>query len=106
MFVEMGAVWNRRHSRHLRSMSYSRANANPPWVVNAASAIAQAGANAQASLNGLSGGNADFSGLSQSINQLTGQLASGNLESALSMFNGIAASMPAVPAGSPGGRRP
>ncbi|MCA9987691.1 MAG: hypothetical protein KDE59_25450 [Anaerolineales bacterium] len=69
-------------------------------------AIAQAGANAQASLNGLSGGNADFSGLSQSINQLTGQLASGNLESALSMFNGIAASLPAVPAGSPGGRRP
>ena len=31
-----GATWYRRVSRSLRSMSYSTANPNPPWVFSAA----------------------------------------------------------------------
>jgi hypothetical protein len=36
MFVEIGAVWWSRVLRHLRSMPYSRAKANPPKVCIAA----------------------------------------------------------------------
>ena len=65
-------------------------------------AIAQASANAQASLNGLGGGN--FSGLSQAIDQLTTQLASGYLNDALGAVNSLATSVPALPSVPAGGR--
>ena len=42
MFVDMGAVRMSRTSRHLRSISYSRANAKPPKVAMHTSAICQA----------------------------------------------------------------
>ena len=46
MLVEIGATWNSRVSRHLRSTSYSRAKPKPPWLCRQASAACQAASEA------------------------------------------------------------